>query len=143
MREGINKFPLLLEIEIAWGHMDAFQHVNNVMFFRFYESARIAYFEKIGFLKHMEETGIGPILASTSCKYIAPLKYPDTISVGARVTDLRDDRFTMFYRMISHQKDKVVAEGEALVVSYDYNNSEKTSLPQNIVDSIRSLEKNL
>lgn len=143
MKEKRNEFPVVIDIDIAWGHMDSFQHVNNVMFFRYYESARIAYFEKIGFLKYMEKTGIGPILAKTSCKYIAPLKYPDKISVGAKVTKINENKFEMIYRVVSKNKDHVVAEGDSLIVSYDYKNSKKALLPQKIVNAIDSIESTL
>jgi len=59
MKELINAYPVINEIPIAWGDMDAFQHVNNVVYFRHFESARISYFEKINFIEVMNETGIG------------------------------------------------------------------------------------
>jgi acyl-CoA thioester hydrolase len=47
MKELISTYPVIIEIPLAWGDMDAFQHVNNVVYFKHFESARIAYFEKI------------------------------------------------------------------------------------------------
>ncbi|MEJ2248408.1 MAG: thioesterase family protein [Candidatus Lokiarchaeota archaeon] len=143
MIKELEEFPLIIEIEVAWGHMDAYQHVNNIMFFQYYESARIAYFNKIGFLKSKQDTSIGPILAKASCKYIAPLKYPDTISVGVKATNLKEDRFNMFYRIISHKSNSIVAEGDSLVVSYDYDKSKSVLLPKNVIQKIKSIEKRL
>ncbi|MBD3195977.1 MAG: acyl-CoA thioesterase [Candidatus Lokiarchaeota archaeon] len=140
MRDFIKDFPVMIQIPVLWGHMDSFQHVNNIIFFRYYESARIAYFEEIGFLKNMEENGIGPILASTSCKYIAPLQFPDTVSVGAKVINIEHDRFQMRYSIYSHKTKKIVATGEALVVSYDYQNNQKSPLPDQIVQNIKYIE---
>ena len=42
-------FPVVVETPIAWGDMDYFRHVNNIVFFRYFESARIAYLERIRF----------------------------------------------------------------------------------------------
>ncbi|MFX1494594.1 MAG: acyl-CoA thioesterase, partial [Promethearchaeota archaeon] len=84
--------------------------------------------------------GIGPILASTECKYKIPLKYPDIVSIGAKITELEEDRFTMEYILISHQLDKLAAEAKAIVVSYDYNNDQKVSIPQQIRNKIIELE---
>ena len=58
-------FPVIVEFPVAWGEMDALGHVNNVAYFRYFENARIAYFERIKMWNFMEKTGIGPILAST------------------------------------------------------------------------------
>jgi len=120
--------------------MDAFNHVNNVVYFRYFESARMAYFQKLDYMKVFEETGIGPILAATRCKFKFPLVYPDTVLVGTRVTEVDSDRFTTEYVVVSQQMRKVAAEGEGQVVSYDFNRSCKTPLPENIRKKIRDLE---
>ena len=62
--------------------MDAFQHVNNVVYFRYFETGRIAYFERTVMRSSMSTTGIGPILATASCKFKFPLTYPDTVLIG-------------------------------------------------------------
>lgn len=141
MSNTLKDFPVIIELPVLWGHMDAFNHLNNVVFFRFFESVRIAYFEEIGFLEVMESTGIGPILASTSCKYIKPITYPDTVSIGARVTNIEEDRFGMEYTMLSQEKGEITATGNALVVSYDYNKNNKANIPDKIRNKILDLER--
>ncbi|SHG30126.1 acyl-CoA thioester hydrolase [Desulfacinum infernum DSM 9756] len=140
MHELLEGFPVVIELPVVWGEMDAFQHVNNVVYFRYFETARIAYFLEMNYIKIMEETGIGPILASTQCRYRFPLTYPDTISVGARVPALQEDRFTMEYRIVSHRHKRIAAEGDALVVSYDYRNHAKAPLPDRVRRHILQVE---
>jgi acyl-CoA thioester hydrolase len=138
--ELLKDFPITLVRDVEWGQMDAFSHVNNTIYFRFFESARLEYFGRVGFAKHMESHGVGPILASTSCRFKVPLTFPDTVTIGARVDPetLGEDRFTMIYRVVSHQHGAVAADGEGLIVSYDYNNACKAPVPaqirQNILD---------
>jgi acyl-CoA thioester hydrolase len=143
MSELLQDFPVVIEFPIAWGDMDAFQHVNNVMYFRYFESARIAYFEKMKVADTMKRTGVGPILASTNCKFKFPLLYPDTVSVGARVPKIKTDRFQMEYRVVSHTHQKIAAEGEGLVVYYDYRQKKKTDIPLEIKKLVEDLEKKL
>jgi acyl-CoA thioester hydrolase len=139
--ELLSGFPVIIDIPVAWGDMDAFQHVNNVAYFRYFESARIMYSEKLGLHQYKEETGIGPILGSTSCKYRLPLTYPDTISVGAKITDIGPDRFTMQYAVLSHRHMKIAAEGDGVVVMYDYRIGKKTALPEELRKRIEAMEK--
>ena len=134
-------FPVVIETPVAWGEMDAFQHVNNIVYFRYFESGRIAYFEKIAYMEYMEKEGLGPILAHTDCRYRAPLTYPDKISIGGSVIEMKDDRFTMELRVVSHKLQKVAAEGTALLVSYDYRNLKKAPLPEVIRRNIEKLER--
>jgi acyl-CoA thioester hydrolase len=137
--EALHEYPVLFETPIAWGEMDAFNHVNNVVYFKYFESARIAYFERIGFPEWMKQHGVGPILASTQCRFRRPLSYPDRISVGARVTDLGTDRFTMAYAVFSHHLKDIAAVGEGLIISYDYRSNCKTLLPDSIREAIEGL----
>lgn len=140
---NLQDYPVVIEIPIAWGDMDAFQHVNNTVYFRLFESSRIAYFNELGFLQLMTETGIGPILASTSCKFILPLTYPDTVSVGAKVADIQEQRFTMKHIVFSHQHRKTAATGEGNIVTFDYSKNQKATIPDLVYQKIMELEKTL
>jgi acyl-CoA thioester hydrolase len=141
-QEGVlSSCPVVVEIPVAWGEMDAFGHVNNIIYFRYFETARIAYFIKLNLLDFMNETGIGPILASTQCKYRLPLAYPDTVSVGAKIVKLEADRLTMAYYVLSHKHQKMAAEGEGTIVSFDYRGNKKVPIPDIIRKRILELEK--
>lgn len=140
MKELLAKCPVVIEIPVAWGEMDAFQHVNNIVYFRYFESARIAYFERVDYIGLMEQTGIGPILGSVQCKFKIPLTYPDTVFVGARVTKLETDRLTMEYYVVSHKAGKLAAQGEGVIVSFNYRENNKVPLPDILIERIRALE---
>jgi len=141
MRELISDYPVAIEIPILWGDMDAFQHVNNIVYFKHFESVRMLYFEKIGFLEIMNTTNIGPILASTQCRYKIPLTYPDHVTVGAKVENMQKDRFVMKYAVLSHKHQKIAASGEGVLVTFDYQNSIKALIPDEIRERIIDLEK--
>jgi acyl-CoA thioester hydrolase len=143
MNESLAGFPVVIDIPVAWGEMDALRHVNNIVYFRYFESARIAYFEKLRFWEFMNQTGVGPILASIQCKFKIPLTYPDTVSVGTRIPSMEQDRFVMEYRAVSHKSQAIAAEGEGVVVSYNYRESKKTPLPEEMKQRILTLEESV
>jgi len=136
-------YPVVIELPVLWGDMDAFQHVNNIIYFRYFESARITYFERSGMMKEMEENGIGPILASIQCRYKVAVTYPDRIKVGARVVELSDDRCRMLMAVASEKLDCIATEGESVIVSYDYRAQTKAPFPASVVEHIRGLERGL
>lgn len=131
---------MVVEIPVAWGEMDAFGHVNNAVYFRYFESARSAYFERLRLFDLAKETGAGPILASTNCRFKLPLVYPDTVSVGVRVTNIESDRYVFEHRVVSHAHAKIAAFGEALIVNYDYQKRRKTPLTNAVRKAIEELE---
>ena len=85
----VAEYPAVLRLPVQWGDQDAYRHVNNVVYFRWFESARIVYLEKIGLKEMYHAQGIGPILAAIACNYRRQLNYPDTVpaeegaSIGA------------------------------------------------------------
>ena len=135
--------PVVIKTPVAWGEMDAFRHLNNTAYFRYFESGRIAYFERLNLLEYMEATGVGPILASTTCRFRIPLAYPDNVSIGTRVPVIEDDRFTMEYYIVSHKHQKVAAEGSGLIVCFDYRQNKKTALPAELKQRIEELETSI
>lgn len=139
-KEHPDSFPVVIQFPVAWGEMDAFQHVNNATYFRYFESARIAYFDQLGVMESMKTQGAGPILASTSCRFKAPLTYPDTVQVRARVGDMAETQFQMHYQVYSEKLQRVAAEGEGLIVYFDYQNHNRTAIPDAIRQGIIDLE---
>ncbi len=143
MEQLLKAFPVIVEIPVAWGEMDALGHVNNVVYFRYFENARIAYFEKMKFWEFMKQTGIGPILAATQCTFKAPLSFPDHVLVGTRTSEIKEDRFIMQYVLVSRSLRKVAAEGEAVMVTYDYRDKKKTPVPEELRRYISDLENSV
>jgi len=141
MDKLLSEFSFKTQMNVEWGDMDALQHVNNVEYFKYFQKARIAYFEKNSSEDLFVESRISTILASTECKFIYPLKYPDTISIGVRVDSMADQYFTMKYAVISHKNQKLVAIGGAKVVMFDYDKNMKASVPQEVKKQILNFEK--
>jgi len=137
----LKNFPITLEIPIAWGDMDSFQHVNNIIFFRYFESTRIKYFQEVGVMDCFKESGIGPILGETSCKFIKALTFPDTVCVGVRVKKLEPERFIHEYKAVSQKLNKVVATGEGKIIAYNYRKEEKSKFPEKVLKAIETLER--
>ncbi|MDX1571683.1 MAG: acyl-CoA thioesterase, partial [Xanthomonadales bacterium] len=108
-------WPVVILRHVKWGEMDAFGHVNNTVYFRYFEDVRIAHFDALGVMRVMEEQGLGPILASTRARFKAALTYPDEVEIRSRIRDLENDRFRMEYAVFSLGLERVACEGEGLI----------------------------
>jgi acyl-CoA thioester hydrolase len=134
------QYPFVISQAIIWGDMDAYHHVNNTVYFRYFEDARVAFFQKAGVHDHMAIHNVGPILANTECNFRRPLTYPDRIHIGTRIELLAEKKFKMSYRIDSEQQQCIVAEGTALVVYYDYLKQTSCNIPELIRDALKALE---
>ena len=141
----LKEYPLVVKQDVIWGDMDAFGHINNTVFFRYFENARMAFFEKTQVNQHKAATQIGPILASTQCQFRAPLTFPDHIIIGTRIANLDslvsgEKRFTMEYAVFSESQDCIAAKGEGLIVYYDYTQGKSTAVPDTLISEFKLLK---
>ena len=132
-------YPIQVTIPVAWNDMDAFGHVNNVVYFRWFESARIAYFEQMGLNDLKEQSGVGPILAHTSCQFRVPLDYPDTIRAMACIKSMGRTSFVMEYAVESERMG-LAAIGEGVVVMIDYRTGNKVPIPAELRKHVEQIE---
>ncbi|SSR32459.1 thioesterase [Acinetobacter baumannii] len=108
----LSVYPVIYDQKVAWGDMDAFGHVNNVQYYRYIESSRILYMENVNILT----PNIYTVVASSQCKYLKSVFYPDVLKVGVRVEELRKSAFRMAYILWSESQQQIVATGEAVMV---------------------------
>lgn len=141
-REFRNLFSVVIELPVQWGEMDAWSHVNNVVYLRWFESARIAYLDRIGAMAKMKELKIAPILASNAVQYLAPVEFPDAVLIGASTLQLQlgSSSLTHRYAVFSRQKQMVTTTGEARLVMFDFGKQSKVSIPDDICANIERLE---
>lgn len=140
-QELLADFPIVAEQNLRFSDIDAYGHVNNAVYLHFFESARMAYLERIGLLLDLDNPGVGPILAATQVQYRLPLHHPDTVMTGARISTLDNRWFEMEYRVVSVAHGKVAADGSGRVVVYDYAKRSKTELPDAARVAVANLEK--
>jgi acyl-CoA thioester hydrolase len=141
--ELFRTFPVVVTQAVAWGDMDSFQHVNNVVYFRYFENSRIEYFRRIDWFHIEKSSGVAPILGSTQARFRRALTYPDTIHIGTRLHDMQADRFTIEHHIVSDEQDTIVTIGQGLVVAYDYQKSTKVPVPDELKARIRALEESI
>lgn len=133
-------YHLVIRWPVQWGDQDAFGHVNNTVYFRWCESARIDYFDRLGLSALMQREKVGPILAHIDCNFRRQVKYPDDIHIGARITRLGRSSLTMEHRLISEQQGLLVADGQSTIVVFDYQRQKPTGIPADIRAAIEQFE---
>lgn len=133
-------YPVSIDLPVQWGDMDAFGHVNNVLYLRWFESARIAYFERAGMMQTMPK--VGPIMARQSIDYRIPLRYPDTVSVSCRVTSIGRTSFQLHLEMRSAAHGgAIAAESDNVIVMLDYEKQAKTQVSDEVRKAVETLQR--
>lgn len=133
-----NSFPIVVTIPVQWGDMDALGHVNNTRYLAWFESARIAFFQRVGVAT--EGSGVGPILATTTCDFIVPVVWPATVTVGIRVSKVGETSVTNEYEIRdASAPEKLYAKGSSVIVMFDYRASKKVRVSDEVRGAIERL----
>ncbi len=132
-------WPVIVEQDVAWGEMDSFGHVNNIVYFRYFENARLEYFRRLAWPAENPPKAIGPILHSTQCRFRKPLAWPDRIATGGRISKIEADRFTIEHLIVSENLG-IAAEGWGVIVTFDYSSGTKAAIPQELRIAIERME---
>ena len=122
-------FPLELKLRIDWSELDLFGHVNNVMFMKYIQAARVHYWERSGIYAELKKNNIGPILHSTSCQFKKQLMYPGHVIVKTGMAYIKNTSFSL-HHMLYDQHGDLVAEAQDVIVMFDFNKNEKTPVPE-------------
>src|SRR5438876_11804880 len=132
--------PLVITWPVQWGDQDAFGHVNNIVYFRWMESARIEYFRQAGVQSVVAQQGTGPILASVKCDFRRQLTYPDTLLISASITSFGRTSMKMVHRIYSTAQQAVAAEGDSTIVMFDYTLQRPVVVSDDIRKKIERIE---
>ncbi len=138
MKITLDLYSHIIKIPAQWGEMDAANHINNLIYLRWAESARIDYFAKIGMNISFQKS-IGAILAWQECKYIFPMTFPDTAVLGTRTIEVLEDRFIMECSVFSEKHQRLAAVSKQSIVAYDYTTLKKASLPAEWLEGIEAI----
>lgn len=115
-------------VPMRWGEMDALGHMNNVSYFRYFEQARISWFDslKIDYRPGSE----GPILGTINCRYVRPAIYPVELEVTSYVGKPGRSSFAMYHELYrADDPQTLYAEAEAVMVWIDISEGRSRPLP--------------
>lgn len=129
MTRYLTHYSYQINVPVAWGDMDSFQHVNSVAYFRYMESSRVSFFELTGLFGFFQANNVGCVVAAQSCQYLLSITYPDTLTIGVKANDISGEKLTLSYIMFSAAKQRVVAKASSKMVCLCLKTNEKISIP--------------
>lgn len=139
MKKELAPYKLRVDIPVKWGDMDAFQHVNNTVYLKWIEHARVEYL-RLHVLGSLDKMSVGPILARQDIRYIFPITYPDTVIVGYRVAQIEEDRLLCEAKVWSKTHNRLSAIAYVTIMAYDFVGLRKADVPVDWVMKIQELE---
>lgn len=120
---------LAATLDVRWGDMDAFNHVNNAVYATYVEEARLRWMDTVK--GEWNTSDCAPVIAAQSINYRAPLTWPGQIVVELMLERVGNSSLTMGFRIISSESPhRFYADGSTVMVWYDPRTGKSTPLPE-------------
>ncbi|WP_417226465.1 acyl-CoA thioesterase [Amphritea sp.] len=123
------------QIAVRWGDMDAYGHVNNALYMRYLEEARVQFLGAIG--AAVDGNGTDPVVINVGCTFLRPISYPATVNIKIFVGEIGRSSFMTWYELsTTDEPDLICSEGYSKVVWMDHKTGRSVPLPDAIRNSI-------
>ena len=109
-RPGRADFRHFLEIPTRWGDNDAYAHVNNVVYYSFFDTVVSRFLLASGTIDLRTSAVIG-VVVETGCRYLAPISFPDLVTAGLRVSRIGNTSIRYEIGIFRNDEDRACAEG--------------------------------
>lgn len=125
--DGNDDFRYKVEVQVRFRDLDPMNHVNNAVYFTYFEIARIAYFGELTGATDPRE--LDTILAEATCTYRSPAVYGERLDVWVRAASLGRSSSVFEYRIVEQTTGRLVATGRSVQVMYDYASGRPMPIP--------------
>ena len=116
-------------IAVRWGDMDAYGHVNNTVYFRYCEQARVEWSERIGYPVRTD-AGEGIVIINAACTFLIPIVYPATVLVDMFAGEPGRSSVMTWYELRVEGDDRLFAEGSAKAVWMSHVTGKSLPMPE-------------
>jgi acyl-CoA thioester hydrolase len=128
--EHRRKLMYMTTVPIRWGDMDAYGHVNNTVYFRYMEQARVEWLEEMQF--PVRPGGEAPVIVNASCTFLLPMNYPGMVEVRTYAGHAGRSSVQIYHEMRIVGDDRIFAEGAAKMVWMDTRTGKSVPWPDRL-----------
>ena len=116
-------------LPIRWGDMDAFGHVNNTVYFRYMEQARVEFFESLGYVLLVNAS---LVIVNAGCTFMIPFTYPGTVELKLYSGKPGRSSIPTTYEFRRQGDERLFATGDAKIVWIEQSTGKSVPIPDKL-----------
>ena len=125
-------------INTRWSDNDVYGHVNNVIYYSYFDTAANRYLIEEGGLDISDGEIVG-FVVSSGCEYHAPITYPEPIEAGLRVEKLGNSSVRYGIGIFKQGAEEAVAHGHFVHVFVNRKANKSVSIPENLREALERI----
>jgi len=126
------------QIETRWNDNDSYGHVNNIVYYSYFDTAVNRHLIQKGVLDLSNSEVIGLVIES-KCTYFSPITFPDTVAVGLKVIHLGNSSVRYQIGLFCNESESASAVGEFVHVYVERSTNKPVSIPDNTRQVLKAL----
>ena len=116
-------------LQVRWGDMDAYNHVNNTVYFRFFEEARVQMIEKLAG-DRIAGRDDGPVIITANCTFLRPVHYPNDVRIDCFFGEAGRSSVMVYYELFAlSDPEQPACTGDSKVVWVNHKLGKSVELP--------------
>ena len=136
--ERRDRYRRFLTIPTRWMDNDVYGHVNNVIYYSYFDTVVNEYLVSSGSLD-IEKSRVIGLVVETRCRFFRPLAFPDTVHAGLRVTRLGNSSVRYEIGLFRNDEETAVAQGHFVHVYVDRETRRPAGLPTEAREALEKL----
>lgn len=136
-------FRHIFRESVRWGDCDMLGHVNNTIYLRYIESARVAYVHDIFNLDLVPESSEGWVIADLHCSFRGQVVYPAKLEIRSRITKVGNSSATFEAAIYESDKEEAVFTSTAIIVWCNYAEGVAMRIPDAIREATSAFERSV
>jgi acyl-CoA thioester hydrolase len=133
------RYPHFLDIPTRWMDNDVYGHVNNVVYYSYFDTVVNEYLIRSGVLD-IEKSPVVGLVVETQCRYFAPITFPDGVHAGLRVARLGRSSVRYEIGLFKNDEATAAAQGHFVHVYVERESRRATALPQEMRVALEQLQ---
>ena len=129
-----------IKLDVRWGDMDAMGHVNNVVYFRYFEQARVDWLKTFDI--HLHRANEGPVVVHASCDFMTAIYYPAQLYVRTIISKIGRSSFQTEQRIYSDDYQQCFAQGKSVIAWIDFTKNQSIPLPESLRQRLNNANSN-
>ena len=125
----LDGYPIQTAIQVRWNDMDALGHVNNTVYFSYFEAARVRFYESLDLVPARGGKNMGFNLVATSCNFRREIRYPEDVVIASRIVKIGRSSFHFEHGLLAGEHDTPAADATSVVVWCDFDARKSVELP--------------
>jgi acyl-CoA thioester hydrolase len=127
-----------ITITTRWMDNDVYRHVNNVVYYSFFDTAVNEYLMRRGVLD-LEHSPVVSLVVATGCQYFSPIAFPDVVLCGLRVAHLGSSSVRYEIGIFRNEEPQAVAQGHFVHVACDRQTHRPVTMPADLRAALEAL----